>query len=161
VEARRRLPCGARCGTLRAAGRGAAVPGTGATGATAGGAATEGRRGMHEASIAAGIIDRLLEHPQLAGRRIRVVRLKVGRLSTVVPENLEFVFGAIAAGTRVEGARLEIEVVPARAVCLACGHAFEIEDPIFLCPACAAGRLRLESGRELSLESVETEDQED
>jgi hydrogenase nickel incorporation protein HypA/HybF len=113
---------------------------------------------MHEASIAAGIIDRLLEHPQLAGRRITVVRLKVGRLSTVVPENLEFVFGAIAQGTRVEGARLEIEAVPARATCLECGHGFTIEDPIFLCPACGAGRLRLESGRELSLESVETED---
>jgi hydrogenase nickel incorporation protein HypA/HybF len=112
---------------------------------------------MHEASIAASIIRRLEEHPQLAGRKIRVVRLKIGRLSTVVPENLRFLFGAVAAGTALEGAVLEIEEVPARATCESCGLAFEVAGPFFLCPACGSGRLRLESGRELSIESVDTD----
>jgi hydrogenase nickel incorporation protein HypA/HybF len=112
---------------------------------------------MHEASIAASIIRRLEEHPELVGRKIRVVRLKIGRLSTVVPENLRFLFGAVAAGTALEGAELEIEEVPARATCESCGLAFEVVGPYFLCPACESGRLRLESGRELSIESVDAD----
>jgi hydrogenase nickel incorporation protein HypA/HybF len=112
---------------------------------------------MHEASIAASIIDRLSQHPELAGRKIRTVRMKVGRLSTIVPENLKFVFSAIAEGTPLEGAELEIEEVPARATCTACGKAFEIAEPCFLCPACGSGRVTLESGRELTVEEVDAD----
>ncbi|MBI5501263.1 MAG: hydrogenase maturation nickel metallochaperone HypA [Deltaproteobacteria bacterium] len=113
---------------------------------------------MHEASIAATILERLGEHPDLAGRAIRVVRLRVGRLSTVVPANLEFMFGVLAEGTPLAGARLEIEEVPARAVCDACGTPFAVDDPVFLCPACGSGSVRLESGRELTIDSVETDE---
>lgn len=112
---------------------------------------------MHEASIAASIIDRLSTHPELAGKRIRVVRLKVGRLSTIVPDNLRFLFGAVADGTPLAGAVLEIDEVPARATCEACATAFEIEEPIFLCPACGSGKIRLDSGRELTIESVDAD----
>jgi hydrogenase nickel incorporation protein HypA/HybF len=112
---------------------------------------------VHEASIAASILRRLEEHPDLRGRTIRVVRVKVGRLSTVVPENLRFMFGALAERTPLAGVVLEIEEVPARATCEACGTAFEIEAPCFLCPACGSGRLRIDSGRELSIESVDAD----
>jgi hydrogenase nickel incorporation protein HypA/HybF len=112
---------------------------------------------MHEASIVAGIIERLGEHPELAGRAVRVVRLRVGRLSTVVPANLEFLFGVLVEGTPLAGARLEIEDVAARAVCEACGAPFAVDDAVFLCPACGSGRVRLASGRELMIDSVETD----
>jgi hydrogenase nickel incorporation protein HypA/HybF len=112
---------------------------------------------VHEASIAAGIIDRLAGHPELQGRRIRVVRMKVGKLSTVVPENLRFMFEAIARGTPLEGVALEIDEVPARATCEACGEAFEIDGPFFLCPGCGEGRIRVESGRELLVDSVDVD----
>lgn len=112
---------------------------------------------MHEASIAATIIERLGTHPDLAGRPIRIVRLRVGRLSTVVPANLEFMFGVLVEGTPLAGARLEIEEVPARAVCEECGAPFTVDDPVFLCPACGSGKVRLESGRELTIDNVETD----
>ena len=112
---------------------------------------------MHEASIAAGIIERLETHPELAGKRILSVRLRVGRLTTVVPDNLRFLFGAVAEGTCCADAALEIEEVPAHATCERCGRGFEIEEPVFLGPGCGSGDIRVDSGRELTIETVEAE----
>ncbi len=112
---------------------------------------------MHEASIAAGIVDRLAAHPDLHGRKILAVRMKVGRLTTVVPDNLRFLFGAVAVGTPLEGADLLIEEVPARANCAACGASFGIDGPCFLCPECGGGGISIESGRELTVETVDVE----
>jgi hydrogenase nickel incorporation protein HypA/HybF len=111
---------------------------------------------MHELSIAQGIVDIVRQYvPERQGPRVASVRVRVGRLSGVVPDSLEFCFGAIVAGTPYESARLRIEPVPTACECADCAARFETQDPVFLCPSCGSGNVRLVSGTELQVVDLE------
>ncbi len=86
---------------------------------------------MHELSIAEAVVDMVLE--RTGGRSVRCVRIKVGRLAGVVTESLEFCFELATAGTRLEGATLEIDQPAGAAQCRSCGQDFEQRDLILLC----------------------------
>jgi hydrogenase nickel incorporation protein HypA/HybF len=114
---------------------------------------------MHEATLAQNIIEdieRRFEKGEIAGR-VRSVSLSVGRLTSVVPENLVFLFQVLAKGSVLEGAQLDIERVPIRARCKACNARFEIEDVYFSCRQCGSPKLEMLSGSELIIESVEVD----
>ena len=65
---------------------------------------------MHELSIAVSLVDAICEElPKLGDVSIRSVRIRVGALSGVVPDALTFAFDVAADGSRVAGARLDIE----------------------------------------------------
>jgi hydrogenase nickel incorporation protein HypA/HybF len=64
---------------------------------------------MHELSIAASIVDIACEEAGRYGGRVEVVHLKLGALSGVVREALEFSWDLACDQTPVAGARLEIE----------------------------------------------------
>jgi len=111
---------------------------------------------MHELSIAQGIVDIVRQYvPERQGPRVATIRVRVGRLSGVVPESLEFCFGAIVAGTPYESARLRIERVPTMCECGDCTERFETQDPVFLCPSCGSGNVRLMSGTDLQVVDLE------
>lgn len=113
---------------------------------------------MHEMSLVQGIfqiIEQTLTEHQVS--RVTKVRLQVGTLTNAVPDSLQMCFDALTKGTKVEGAELEIVPVPLRIECKACGQIREIEDPIFLCPDCNSPGVKILSGRELKVESLEVE----
>ena len=67
---------------------------------------------MHELSIAQSIVEIVQQHlPSGQIQGVKSVKMKVGHQTGIVPDSLEFCFGAIAEGTVVQGARLEIENV--------------------------------------------------
>lgn len=78
---------------------------------------------MHEMSIAANLVEKLLEfayaHPE---RKVMLVRLAVGELTHLEPEQLRFCYGAITAETPLEGSSLEIEKVAATVQCPHCAY---------------------------------------
>ena len=112
---------------------------------------------MHELSLSGAIVNTVVKHAQ--GRPVRVVSLRVGALRQVVPDTLDFYFGFVANGTVCEGARLEQELVPAKLRCAACEREWEIELPVFMCPACGAGsRVEVAAGDEFEVESIEVEE---
>lgn len=95
-------------------------------------------------------------HARGAGcRTIHVLRLRVGALSGVVPEALEFAFTALKAGTAAAGGRIEIETVPARVRCRRCQRESGLDEPPFLCPECGGWETDLLQGRELELAGIE------
>ncbi len=110
---------------------------------------------MHELSIASAIVATAERHA--GGSPVSVVRVRVGRLRQVVPDSLEFCFGMVARDSVCEGARLELEVVPAVLRCAACKHEWELEEPPFWCPECAGGDVAAVRGEELEVESIEIE----
>lgn len=68
---------------------------------------------MHELSIAQKIVAVVQRH--LSDREIQEVRsikLRMGEQAVIMPESLRFCFGLACEGTRMQGARLEIESVP-------------------------------------------------
>ena len=77
---------------------------------------------MHELGIATEILDiALTEAERHAAKKVTSIRLRVGVLRSIEPENLSFLFEHLARGTPAEGALLEIEEEPVRVECEACG----------------------------------------
>lgn len=115
---------------------------------------------MHELSIAGGILDIVREHvPQDRHSAVRGVRVRVGSLSGVVPESLEFSFAAIVADTPLQHASLVIEHVPVRVRCNRCRCEFGAELPIFVCPQCTSADTTLLHGNELHVVEIELVDE--
>ncbi|HIC92653.1 MAG TPA: hydrogenase maturation nickel metallochaperone HypA [Anaerolineae bacterium] len=112
---------------------------------------------MHELAITRNILDIALNEAEKHGaKRITAIHLKVGALTSVVPECVEFYLEVLAKGTIAEGVRLETTIVPLTAHCHKCDLTFPVEDNCFLCPRCG-GAASVVSGRELYIESLEVE----
>lgn len=120
---------------------------------------------MHELSIAENIVNvgrEALSSSGLTGRRVRSVCVRVGALSGVVPEALDFCYGLIVQDTPLEGSVLVIEEQPVVVFCPRCGENRPLEDPSrFRCPTCDTPTPELVHGRELELISMELDDPDD
>jgi hydrogenase nickel incorporation protein HypA/HybF len=114
---------------------------------------------MHELSIAEALVGIASRHAE--GRRITAVEVKVGHLRQVVPSALEFAFELVAEGTEVEGARLELEVVPARGRCRACGAESVLDGFPLACGPCGGFDVEVIAGEELLVDALELEEQEE
>jgi hydrogenase nickel incorporation protein HypA/HybF len=113
---------------------------------------------MHELSIMQCALDQVLERARQAGAvRVHAIRLRIGALSGVVPDALQFAFEVLADGTPAQGAQLLIEDVPARFWCAACAREFESPDRLSRCPDCSSFSGDLRAGREMELASLEIE----
>jgi hydrogenase nickel incorporation protein HypA/HybF len=115
---------------------------------------------MHELGLAIDLVDVASETlSRLGPVKVKAVRLRLGPLAGVVKEALLFSFEAAATGTRLEGARLRIEDVPATAWCGVCEAERELVDAaIRRCPICQAPTPRLIRGDELQVLGLEVED---
>ena len=111
---------------------------------------------MHELSIMQSALNLALEQAQQAGAaRVHTIRLRIGALSGVVPDALEFAFEALTPGTLADGAALAIESVPARFWCASCTREFQSDDLLAECPECHNLSGDLRAGREMELASLE------
>ncbi|WP_374970508.1 hydrogenase maturation nickel metallochaperone HypA [Terrabacter sp. BE26] len=107
---------------------------------------------MHELALTESLVEQVAEHT--AGRRVSAVHLRVGLLSGVVPEAIEFCFDVAASGGPLEGATLVIERVPGRLGCRTCGLESAAADGLPVCP-CGSADVEVVAGRELTLTRVE------
>ncbi|MEV5840784.1 MULTISPECIES: hydrogenase maturation nickel metallochaperone HypA [unclassified Streptomyces] len=112
---------------------------------------------MHELSIATAIVEQADEWARADGAdTVSTVSVRVGELSGVVPDALDFAFEMARDGTALAGARLVVEQVTARAWCGPCGEEFAVGmPPFFWCPRCDRPSTELRSGRELEITAVE------
>lgn len=115
---------------------------------------------MHEYSIVQGVLDAVIPAARQAGAvRILKVRLRVGDMTEVVQDSLDFMWDLCCEerGPIAEGARLEVETVLPRSACLKCGHEFEHDRFHLHCPACGSAGTMLLSGRELDIASMDVD----
>ncbi|HWG84499.1 MAG TPA: hydrogenase maturation nickel metallochaperone HypA, partial [Deinococcales bacterium] len=85
---------------------------------------------MHEVGIAESIVSIAEAHARHAGAsRVERIAVRVGALSGVVPDALEFAFTVARQDTLAAGATLEIETVPVSARCPDCQSDFTSGDP--------------------------------
>jgi hydrogenase nickel incorporation protein HypA/HybF len=111
---------------------------------------------LHELSIAESVVR--IAGRQADGRRVTKVQMKVGHLRQVVPSALAFSFELVAHGTPIEGAELEIEQVPAKGRCHACGAESRLGSFPLKCGGCGGYGLEILEGEELMVESLELEE---
>ena len=113
---------------------------------------------MHEISIMAEAVRMAVEAAKSAGKsRVLVLRLRVGALSSLVPEAMRFAFEVVCRDTVAAGARLEIESVPGVGWCETCHAEFACVNFIMECPGCHQPTGQLRRGRELEITNVEVE----
>ncbi len=119
---------------------------------------TPGPEVMHEMSIAQALLNLAMEEAQ-KHHLTRVTRLtvQVGEMAAVIPEVLSFSFSILTPHTLLEGATMEIEVVPIVAQCPHCHILFEVEHLNFRCPDCGVVSDTVLSGQELLLISIDGE----
>lgn len=117
---------------------------------------TKYNKRVHEAGIMHNILS-MAENTAREQNATRILKLtvRVGSMTGVVPDALQFAFEALRSGTIAEDAELEIEIVPALLFCENCGIEFEPNEVDFLCPRCGQGNIKLRKGRELELTSIE------
>jgi hydrogenase nickel incorporation protein HypA/HybF len=117
---------------------------------------------MHEASLAAGVL-RLVEDAAQRERfaRVRVLRLEVGALAGVELRALRFALDAIAPGTCLEGARIDIDEPAADAWCLGCDTSVQVRSRLDPCPNCGGWRLQPGGGTEMRVVELIVDDEPD
>ena len=107
---------------------------------------------MHELAIAESILESVHQVARRRGlAKVERVGVRIGRLSGVLPDALQFCFGAIVSDTPDSGMRLEIEEVPVRVECRSCSAESEIDDWTFMCSACGATDVEVKTGMDASI----------
>ena len=113
---------------------------------------------MHELGVAGEILDvALSEADRHAAKKITSIRLRMGVLRGIEPENLSFLFEHLARGTPAEGALLEIVEEPVRVECEACG-ASEASTFTYECPRCKGTGVSVTGGDSLLILSLDVDD---
>ena len=118
---------------------------------------------MHELSIALSMIEMANEEVvRRGGGRVTALHLKLGPLSGVVREALEFSYEIACHGTALEGSRLVIEAVPIVIHCAACNEDAVVElMQNRRCPRCGELSSEVIQGRELEVVALELEEAEE
>ena len=111
---------------------------------------------MHELSVCQALVGQL-EGVSAAngGGRVERVKLRIGPLSGIEAALLRQAFPLASAGTIAEGAALDIEPSPVVVQCHDCGARSDAAPNRMLCAECNGFRVRMVSGDELLLASVE------
>jgi len=116
---------------------------------------------MHELSIASSVVSAVEQaRAEQSLGSVALVRLRVGRMSGVLPESLRFCWGQATEHTGLAGAELDIEVTEPQLRCAKCGAATAFESALDRCPACGARGLEIEGGMDLMIESIEIREEE-
>ena len=111
---------------------------------------------MHELSLAQSIVEIVRQYvPHEKGGTVKSVKLKVGELSGVVPDSLEFCFSAITANTPLQGATLQIDRIPFTLECKDCSESFTSEYGTVVCPRCGGSNTHVLMGTEMQVVEIE------
>jgi hydrogenase nickel incorporation protein HypA/HybF len=115
---------------------------------------------VHEVSIALGMVDELTRIARENNAvKVIAVNLKIGKLSGIVTDSLQFAFDAVKLEhPLLSSSELLIEEVPLICECKDCGKGFNTDDTFFpSCPGCGSFALKVISGEEMDIANMELE----
>jgi hydrogenase nickel incorporation protein HypA/HybF len=116
---------------------------------------------MHELSIANDILTIIRQNvPQEELSNIENVKVKIGDMSGVVAESLEFCFQVIISDTELDKSKLAIEKIPFVVKCNSCGSESTNEYGIRICSNCNSTDTTVISGLEMQVMEVELKEAE-
>jgi hydrogenase nickel incorporation protein HypA/HybF len=117
---------------------------------------------MHELSIAMSMIEMAEAEAVARGARVTALHLRLGPLSGVVREALEFSWAIACEGTALEGSELVIEETPVRVHCAGCdADEFAVSFQDLRCRRCGQFSGDVVQGRELEVVALELDQAEE
>jgi hydrogenase nickel incorporation protein HypA/HybF len=113
---------------------------------------------MHELPVTQSLLEIALRHAQQSdAQRILSLNIVVGQFATIVDDSVQFYWDLIAQDTIAAEARLNFRRVPAELLCQECGQRYTPGLEELDCPACHSNNVKIVSGREFFLESIDVE----
>ena len=110
---------------------------------------------LHELGVVIEVVntvEKIAVEQQLT--KIDTIVLQIGELSSMIPKYIESCFPAAVDGTMMEDTKLEIEVLPANALCKECKKVFNIPANQGTCPACSSRGWEMLSGKEFMIKEI-------
>lgn len=102
---------------------------------------------MHELGIMYNIVEKVLtivKENHITS--VETLVLQVGEISSVVPRYLHACYPAATDGTILENTKLEIEILPANAICKTCKKVYNLLNNQNTCPYCNSQKKDIISG---------------
>ena len=112
---------------------------------------------MHELGLSEGIVKTILSTEGVRSDKLRAVTLKVGALSSVSIGMLKFCMDLVLEQRNIKDVEVMADQTPACVLC-SCGHRYEAESLFVGCPQCGAFARDIVDGLDVTIESVEVED---
>ena len=113
---------------------------------------------MHELPVTQGMLSVALEHAAKAGaQKITAINLKIGEMTGIVDDSVQFYFDFVSKDTPAEGAALTFERIPAQFRCHECQATFSPGDGKWLCPQCGEWCVDVIDGQQFYVDSIEVE----
>ena len=113
---------------------------------------------MHELVVTESILQIAEKHAlQANAKKVTDITLIIGNLSSIIDDSVVFYWEMISKGTICEGSIIHFNRLPAIILCLACNQTFEMPGELVPCPNCGSYQLKIQSGEEFFLESIEIE----
>lgn len=114
---------------------------------------------MHEVSIANSIIETVQNLlPGNSNEYVSSVQIKVGELSSIEIDALQFSFDIVKAKTPLNKAELKIEMIEGKAQCSDCDEIFPMHGFATPCPKCNSYLVKILQGKEMKIVSFEMEE---
>jgi hydrogenase nickel incorporation protein HypA/HybF len=111
---------------------------------------------VHELSITESILNAAISHAQKANaKKVTDLHLVIGSLSSIVDDSVQFYWEMISKDTLCEGSQLHFKRLKAQVQCQECKKEYELEHELLPCPQCGSMNIRILSGDEFRLESIE------
>lgn len=113
---------------------------------------------MHELAVTESILEIATRHARQAGAtRVTDIFITIGRLSSIVDDSVEFYWDIISKDSLCQGARLHFKRMAAELACQSCGMRYTLDGELTLCPQCGSAQVKIISGQEFFLESIQVE----
>ena len=113
---------------------------------------------MHELSVTQGIVKICLEEARKHQlMKVEEIRLKVGELSGIIPDCIQYYFNIISKDTLLKGAVILIDKVAIEIKCNGCNTEFVLDKIDFCCPKCGSFNIKIIKGNEFYIDSIKGE----
>jgi hydrogenase nickel incorporation protein HypA/HybF len=113
---------------------------------------------MHELAVTESILNIASKHARkVEAKRVTDIHIVIGSLSSIVNDSVQFYWDMISENTICKDSKLHFKRVPAKLKCTDCQHEYELENELQPCPNCGSVRIKVLSGEEFWLDSIEIE----
>ena len=111
---------------------------------------------MHELAVTESILNIATTHAiQASAKRVTDIYIVLGNLASIVDDSVQFYWDIVSQDTLCAGATLHFERKPAVLACLDCGNSYTLAGELTYCPKCQSARVKVISGDEFHLDSIE------
>jgi hydrogenase nickel incorporation protein HypA/HybF len=113
---------------------------------------------MHELAVTQSLLETASDYAKRNNaKRVIALNLIIGDLSGIIDESVQFYWDFVSKDTICAESQLSFDHREAIMKCLSCGNEFEMGDELTPCAKCNSANIKVISGDEFRLDSIEIE----